>query len=274
MRGRSNGILAAVAALVAASGCTQATRHSNTMVFGTNTTVGFKVGQTVNQVPAIMLAYDRQEAVIMPLVANTGDNSEIQTPCDVSASIADLEGDIVHPCLLVGINGSASDSYSVLASFGGDFDGTVGTDRTGAKAGIGQYFATGIAAQMLAWRGGAALVSTGPAATASAYAPPESTAVQALLNNPAAAQRGIAAGNQYNAFRRALINKIDTTESGLQERMKKFEERAGLTGSSLSNSCGSKGDCLKAVSDSIRLADAFHAEPAKLNSALSAWGAE
>ena len=87
MHGRPIKVLTALAMLATAGGCVQATRHSNTMLFGTNTTVGFKVGQGANQVPEIILAYDRQEAVIMPLVANTGDNGDVLTPCNVAAPV-------------------------------------------------------------------------------------------------------------------------------------------------------------------------------------------
>jgi hypothetical protein len=266
--------LTAVAAL-SLGGCVQATRHSNTMIFGTNTTVGFKVGQNVSQVPEIVLAYDRQELVIMPLVANTVDNGEWQTPCDVSTGLAAMEPnqDIIHPCLLVAINGSASDSYSVLASFGADFEGSTGTS-TRSKAGIGQYFATGVAAQVLAFRGGAALVATGEAANNSNYASLDNTTVQALFNNPAATQRGIERGTQFNAFRRALINKVDATESGLQDKVKAFEGSAGLPDGSISASCLQRGDCLKAISESVVLAAAFSADPARLNAALSGWKAD
>lgn len=165
--------IALTVSVIALSGCVQATRHSNTMVFGTNTTVGFKVGQNVNQVPEIMLAYDRQEAVIMPLLANVdGDNdSGLLDPCDPTkppaTAIAAEDGEnqyTVHPCSFVAYRGGALDSYSVLASFGADFEGGAevngSNNEIDAGAGLAQYFATGMAAQMLAMNGGAAVVST------------------------------------------------------------------------------------------------------------------
>lgn len=42
---------ALVIAGVGLGGCTQMTKHSNTLVFGTNTTVGVKIGQDANQTP-------------------------------------------------------------------------------------------------------------------------------------------------------------------------------------------------------------------------------
>jgi hypothetical protein len=134
----------------ALSGCVQATRHSNTMIFGTNTQLGIRAGASAASVPEVNIGYARQEAVVMPLVANGQDDGRVQKPCDPSQPVEVNGGDgfAVHPCLLVGINDKAQDSYSVLASFGSKFG--AGADATGAKAegGIAQYFATGIAAQL------------------------------------------------------------------------------------------------------------------------------
>ncbi len=134
------------------AGCVQATRHSNTMVFGTSTNVGLKVGQNVNQVPELLIGYDRQEAVIMPLWANTGDDQEgngrnLLSPCP----IGDVEyGQGVHPCGFVASRKNdedsyAQDSYSVLASFGAQIEGNGAGPE--AQVGLAQYFATGMAAQ-------------------------------------------------------------------------------------------------------------------------------
>ena len=67
---------AAVTALaLLAAGCVQATRHSNTMYFGTNTTFGIKAGAATGETPKVIVGYDRQEAVILPLVANTAETA-------------------------------------------------------------------------------------------------------------------------------------------------------------------------------------------------------
>jgi hypothetical protein len=278
MRSRSHKYLAALALLPLAAGCVQATRHSNTMVFGTNTTVGFKVGQGVNQVPQIMLAYDRQEAVIMPLVANTrdekaADGSRLLVPCDFTTP-STLPGNIgyrIHPCSLVAWDGKKQDSYSVLASFGADFGGQVDSTQAKAKAGLAQYFATGIAAQILAARGGAALVSTGPAAMAATLTADDAL-VQTLLDNPEAADQGVSLGRGYNAFRDSLLLKISNTESGLQAKVKNFEARAGLADGLLSASCSAKGSCLKAVEDnSGSLAASYFGSAEGMDSALQKW---
>jgi hypothetical protein len=61
----------------------------------------------------------------------------------------------------------ARDAYSVLGTFSGDMASS-STSGAGPEAklqgGLAQYFATGIAAQILAEKGGAALVSTAPTA--------------------------------------------------------------------------------------------------------------
>ena len=169
-------------------GCAQATRHSNTMIFGTNTVVGLKVGANATSVPSIELGYNRQEAVIMPLVANVSADGKLLSPCDVGSTITapSRSHNSVHPCLLVGINGSASDSYSVLASFGASFDSSVSQADGKAKGGLAQYFATGMAAQLLALNGGASVVAVGEAAVKAAENRPANGENKALFSNPAA----------------------------------------------------------------------------------------
>jgi|GEM_PF-2918335 len=167
------------------AGCVQATRHSNVMVFGTSTNVGVKVGQNVNQVPEILIGYDRQEAVIMPLWANTEDEKDgnLLSPC----SIDDEEyGKGPHPCAFVasrqdGNNKYAEDSYSVLASFGAQIEGNGAGPE--AQVGLAQYFATGMAAQILALMGGASVVAVGDAAEKAAENAPETAnAVSTLVD--------------------------------------------------------------------------------------------
>lgn len=70
----------------------------------------------------------------------------------------------------------ARDAYSVLGTFSGNMTGS-STSGAGPEAklkgGIAQYFATGIAAQLLAEKGGAALVSTAPTAKTPSEVDPE-----------------------------------------------------------------------------------------------------
>lgn len=163
-------------------GCVQATRHSNTMVFGTNTAFGIVAGQDATGIPSVTVGYRRQEAVVMPLVANTQDNGSYQMPCDIEMMGPVAQGQM-NPCLLVALSGrGAIDTYSVLASFGADFSGS-GTNPN-ASGTLAQFFSTGIAAQNLAMRGGAALVAASDSATVSASNELD-PAVAAALSSPA-----------------------------------------------------------------------------------------
>lgn len=210
MRRRSYRYLAALSLLPLAAGCVQATRHSNTMVFGTNTSVGVKVGTNTGETPQILIGYDRQEAVIMPLLANTGEhsaNGNLLSPCD-PAEDYDGDDDALHPCLFVasrtdGQNRSSQDSYSVLASFGAE----ISADSTGGKGSVGlaQYFSTGLAAQLLAANGGAAVVAVGKAAEDAAKNPNNAQTTAAVLGADTFAP---GAGKQNMEGRTILLSKI------------------------------------------------------------------
>lgn len=126
-------------------------KHTNTLIFGTNTKFALDAGVDATGQPSVTVGYKRQEAVWMPLLANI----------DVEGKPAECKDD---KCLYTGIEktNDKTDTYSVLASFGAKFSG--GTSATsGAKAGGGlaQYFATGLAARKLAGAG-AKIVSIQP----------------------------------------------------------------------------------------------------------------
>ncbi len=204
MRGRLCRI--AFGALIGAgalSGCVQMTRHSNTMVFGTNTSFGIKVGADASATPGITVGYSRQEAVIMPLVANTGGTPEGLLPCPVGS-----DGELPANCLLVGRSGSDEagrrDAYSVFASFGTKFAGNASTREANGQ--IAQYFATGVAAQRLA-EAGPATVALGAAASTSSQ--PE---VQAIITAQSKGSEAVAKKiEQTDANGLAgLLGRIDT----------------------------------------------------------------
>ncbi|MBY0282730.1 MAG: hypothetical protein K2W81_02050 [Sphingomonas sp.] len=163
-RNRRKIILGATTIAAAAlSGCATP-KHTNLLMFGTNTVIGLKVGADATQTPAIQLAYSRQELVLMPLLANTSGKGADLTPCPATESAA-----VPAPgCKFVGEDGATiKDSYSVFASFGAKGNASkMGGD---AKAGgaIAQYFATGLAARELA-KHGSALVAASESATAEA----------------------------------------------------------------------------------------------------------
>jgi hypothetical protein len=264
---------AAITLLSAGLGaCVQATRHSNTMLFGTSTQFGIRAGQSATSVPEINVGYARQEAVVMPLVANTSDNGTYQTPCNVSAGIpAPPAGLVVHPCLLVAVNGKAQDSYSVLASFGAQFDGSVQAGGTGVKGGLAQYFATGVAAQMLAISGGASVVAVGDAATAAAAREIDAKVVRDLYGDEPVRARGIAIAKGYDLFQERLLAKIRLTKPDeLKSRIDAFETSTGTVGQ-LSPDCTSIAACADAVTRNDALL-AFHwARQDRFDAALTAW---
>lgn len=161
--------VAIVAAVLLVAGC-GTPNHTNTLIFGTNTKFALDVSQDPTGAAGITIGYKRQEAVWMPLLANTADKNGKAVPADCSASAA------TDNCLFSGKAGEDStngakavDTYSVIATFGGHVssnanadtpttgDAATGTPKAKATAsangGLTQYFATGLAARILASQG-------------------------------------------------------------------------------------------------------------------------
>jgi hypothetical protein len=151
-------VLYASAAAIAAFlvGCTSTPQHTNVLVFGTNTKVALDLSQDATNGIGITLGYKRMEAVWMPLLpnqANPNGTGLQPSPCMTEKECPKF----------VGMDSADQyDTYSVLASFGSKLG--AGVDSTGKDAKvngeIAQYFATGLAARLLAQSGGAGLVST------------------------------------------------------------------------------------------------------------------
>jgi hypothetical protein len=272
-------------ALAMTGGCAQMTRHSNTMLFGTNTVVGLRVGTTAGQVPSVDFGYTRQEAVVMPLLANTQEstnpNQNRLSPCNVNTAVATSDGSDripVHPCLFVGINGRTMDTYSVLGTFGAHFQGqsqggtTPGGSAT-ASGGLAQYFATGIAAQILAATGGAALVSTGPAAQTAAIATTSGTTrqtLEALYGSDSAFTAGVPVAHAYTTFRTNLLAKVQLTDPAvLQARITAFQTAAHAS-VSIASRCTAREACLAAILRDPFLLD-YQDGAAAFEAALTAW---
>lgn len=275
MRHRRDWKFAALIPAFVVTGCVQATRHSNTMVFGTSTQFGIRAGTTPASVPELNIGYSRQEAVVMPLVANAGDDGTVQRPCDLTSPVEVVGGSgfAVHPCALVAINGSAQDSYSVLASFGAKFDGEARVDGSKAKGGLAQYFATGMAAQLLALSGGASVVAVGDAAAASAErGAPTATAVEALFGGEAAIERAAPVREAYRVFRDRLLAKVTLTEPAqLGAKMTAFETAAGAAGVGVAADCTSTDACLKSIRDNDPYRTLYQARQAQFDAAFAAW---
>lgn len=172
-RNRRKIILGATTIAAAAlSGCATP-RHTNLLVFGTNTVLGLKVGADATQTPSIQVAYARQELVLMPLLANTSGKGADLTPCAVAAGTPPT---VPVNCKFIGNDGSNMDTYSVLASFGAKGGASGSTTNPKANGAIAQYFATGLAARELATHG-SSLVAASESATTEARA-------QTLLGSP------------------------------------------------------------------------------------------
>lgn len=267
--------VAALTAMVALSGCVQATRHSNTMIFGTNTHFGIRAGTTPTSVPEVNIGYSRQEAVVMPLVANVADDGHTQKPCDLTTPIEVLGGHgfAVHPCALVAIKGEAQDSYSVLASFGAKFAGGAKADGSTASGGLAQYFATGMAAQMLALTGGASVVAVGDAAKAAANkASPDASTVAALFGDQANFARGVAMRDAYADFRDKLIAKITLTNPAqIGAKITAFDAAAGVPNSGAAAGCTDITSCKKEVMENDPYRQSYAAKKAAFDAALAAW---
>ncbi|WP_114950866.1 hypothetical protein [Sphingosinicella terrae] len=212
------------------SGCTTP-HHSNALIFGTNTSFGIDVGQSPTGTPTILVGYRRQEAVFMPLVANVlYDQNGTPTPCYIQPRIVagvpqPPPAGTIPACYLVGQNGGAIDSYSVLASFGAQFE----ADAVGGTAGGGlaQFFATGLAAQALAIEGGPALVAVGNAAALTG-ATPNATGIAALYNAPEVTTIATGVAQQALTARDSLIAFIrsHTTADDFSQRMGAIEQAA------------------------------------------------
>ena len=182
-----------VAAMLSA--CGQMTKHSNMLVFGTNTSVGVNVGKDASQTPTIQIGIQRQEVALVPLLANTGyvesngaDGKKYASslvPCPAAEEAAEPP----EKCRFVAksttttygkdgeptVKTSHEDSYSTLASFGTKSS----ANGDGASVAVAQYFATGVAAQKLAENGGADVVQAASKSDAVAKAEADKATAEA-----------------------------------------------------------------------------------------------
>lgn len=187
----------AICVLAATTGCAQMTRHSNTLVFATDTGIGLKVGQDANQMPSIEIGYNRQEAALIPLLANTSADGQQLLPCPQTISAGSVPNTstlLLADCHFRATHdGNSRDAYSTMASFGAEVKGS-GSE---ASVAVAQFFATGIAAQRLTMAGANLVqVSSDPAvAKANGDAAGKAAeAVRAEVSNAASVKDAIANG--------------------------------------------------------------------------------
>ena len=131
-------------------------RHSNTLIFGTTTKVAIDASQEPTGALGVTIGYKRNEAVWMPLIANESEAGKTVPAKCGGDDCRKFEG-------RAGTGGGAAaagaqDTYSVLATFSGNMSATAQNPE--AKGSLAQYFATGLAARLLAQYGGAAVVNT------------------------------------------------------------------------------------------------------------------
>ncbi len=188
-----SGLLKLAGALACTAGLTacEMPRHSNTLLFGTNTNLGINVGTDASKTPNVSIGYQRQEAVIMPLVANDKEDANGKlVPCTIGPNVAGNAEWQHDSCVLIGERSGkdvhAVDAYSVFASFGSTFNADSSTGKAGGS--VAQFFATGIAAQALAVAG-APTVAVGDAAEEAGKT--GNNAVAALFSDKVSVQQGI-----------------------------------------------------------------------------------
>ena len=131
-------------------------QHTNVLIFGTNTKFALDLSQDPTGGVGVTLGFKREEAVWMPLLPNQSKstNNETMVPATCTSNTACPK--------YLGSDGTNTDTYSVLASFGSKVGSGLDpqANKAEVKAQIAQYFATGLAARELAIRGGAGLVNT------------------------------------------------------------------------------------------------------------------
>lgn len=238
MRGTTRGnTMMVIAVTLASAGCSSTPRHSNTLMFGTSTRVALDVSQEPTGSVGFTLGYKRHEAVWMPLLANKNESGDL-IPADCAGQGCPMfQGTAGNG----GAAGSgAVDTYSVLATFSGSAsaaadspkvpsDGASPESRPAARAGggIAQYFATGLAARLLAARG-AAVVNAAVGETAAVpLSEDEKAAIRTAAHQEALAVDEVIAflrdanGGIDSAKRDQLIHRANGLSSDAQNNLNK-----------------------------------------------------
>lgn len=242
-------------ALGVLSGCQSTPNHTNTLIFGTNTKIALDVSQDPTGVVGVTLGYKRQEAVWMPLLANTrkSNTSSDMLPADCSNSTAPDTVNVtpgskdpkVMDCKFTGKAGSTStngtgaeDTYSVLATFSGEGKGVAGTaaGKPEASAGgaLAQFFATGLAARVLAEQGSSIVNTAGGSKNSTASTPKATDAVRSKITaEDAAIDRVMYAVTDKNKVLskdslKTLADKAKFGGTGVKERVINSQDEQDL----------------------------------------------
>jgi hypothetical protein len=228
------------------SGC-QTPNHTNTLIFGTNTKIALDVSQDPTGVVGVTLGYKRQEAVWMPLLANSKtDAAKDGTPsgfipadCKDATTLKTMNKDgststRTSGCKFSGTAGSdstngagAEDTYSVLATFSGEGKGVAGTaaGKPEASAGgsLAQFFATGLAARVLAEQGSSIVNTTGGSKNSNASTPKKSDAIDPEIS----AER--------SAVDRIIYAVTDKNGALMPDKLEKLSDSATFKDGSIKN---------------------------------------
>ena len=142
--------------------------HGDAIIFASNKQIGVKVGVNSEQIPEVSVGYNGQDLAFVPL--------HKKDPKGTNANQIIAEGKYRATT-----DGTDQDAYSVYGSFAGMAGGSgkgvpSGSAEVGAKLSLSQFFATGMAAQLLAKESGAQALNPFATAPAEAKAAAEATA--------------------------------------------------------------------------------------------------
>lgn len=262
-------IVASLLAMSVLGGCQSTPEHTNTLIFGTNTKFALDVSQDPTGVVGVTLGYKRQEAVWMPLLANSraaapATAASAATPaepagCKDSIVMTIEEGGKkttkTSGCKFSGTAGTdstngpgAEDTYSVLATFSGEARGIAGagtpaTTGTGTdttpKAGatgegsLAQFFATGLAARILAGQGSSIVNTKGGSREASVTATAQSGSRDKLKAETVVLDRVMSTvtdknGGLISGKLNTLATKATFKDASIKGRLTIFKDSADL----------------------------------------------
>jgi hypothetical protein len=126
-------IVASLLALGVLGGCQSTPEHTNTLIFGTNTKFALDVSQDPTGVVGVTLGYKRQEAVWMPLLAN----SRAAAPATAASAATPAEPAGCKDSTVMKIEEGGK---TTTRTSGCKFSGTAGTDSTNGPGAEDTYW--------------------------------------------------------------------------------------------------------------------------------------
>jgi hypothetical protein len=174
-------LLPAVFAAAALTGC----GHGDAIIFASNKQIGVKVGVDSQKIPEVSIGYNGQDFALVPVYKKDPKTATATPPnsADPSKGAPSEHGktrDISEVGKYLATSGiNDQDAYSVYGSFVGKAQGKGDIEGAKADLSLSQFFATGIAAQILAKDAGAAMVN--PKAKAPAEATAETAVARELV---------------------------------------------------------------------------------------------